>query len=893
MILLPDELSSGRVSMGVNSVLSPLLHSKRMIARLALGFLLLPAIVQAQDVRGTSLPEAKRLAHPPGVALVLSGGGLKGFAHIGVLDVLDSAHIPIDLIAGTSIGAVVGGLYAAGYTPKQLETFAESIDWADILGLTGESNRSERTLSQKDMDDALLSLRFTGLFNPVIPQAISNGERLTMLLNEMVLGAPAGVPHDFLRDLRVPFVAVTTDIVHGSRVLLSSGDLTEALRASATLPLRFSPLPVSTSPNDSAILMDGGLISNIPADVAKSFGATRIIVSNATAGLHPRDALNTPWDVADQVITLMMLRQNAKELKLANCTITPALGGLDENDFSNIPAIIEAGREAARKMLPELRQEIASVRSTAASDPPAPVHDTLLATLAQLRIIGSSGEYADGAIVRGRSWIGQPLLRSGSMSAIYQAVLQSYRSRGYSLVRIDSVVLHRTIDRADIYVDEGHIAHIAVRGETLADTDFVLRELSFAPGAVFRAEAGIHSLQNLTGTGLFDFALLQVSYDSLWPGTGYIQTNDTFSYPPLAPSLGPSVILTVHSESPTVLRLGALADNEFGAEFSTQLANENIGGSGMEYALTGSLGSLARSASLSFTAPRLLHGFGVLDATAYTGYRDINSYSLLTDEGHGRITSSIDDVVRESRDWGAQLRVGGQIERLGEITLALRSERQRWFSVRDSAGDNGQDDLRALHAELLIDSRDDADYPHLGTYLRGYAESGLTLLGAGTNYTKIFGELEQAIPLSKLHTLIPRLELGFADATLPRLEQFSLGGMESFYGLNEYELRGKQVADISLTYQIAIPHALFFPTFVSVRYDDGAVWPGPTQIKFSSLLHGIGAQVGLKTPLGLAQFGIGENFRFVKVAGTNPLETPSRVLAWNIPHFYFSIGARL
>ncbi len=872
-----------------------------MIARLALGFLLLPAMVLAQgmDMRSTSsqdslplLPEAKRLVHPPGVALVLSGGGLKGFAHIGVLDVLDSAHVPIDLITGTSIGAVVGGLYAAGYTPKQLEQFAESINWPDVLGLTGESNRSERTLSEKDMNHSLLSLRFTGFFDPVIPQAISNGERLTMLLNEMVLGAPAGVPRDFLRDLRVPFVAVTTDIVHGTRRLLTRGDLTEALRASATLPLRFSPLPINTgsTEGDSAILMDGGLISNIPADVAKEFGASRIIVSNATAGLHPRNELNTPWDVADQVITLMMLRENAKELRYSNCTITPELSGIDENDYSKIPEFIEAGREAARAMLPEIERDIAAVKDPT---PPAVPEDTLLPVLRAIRMIGTQHRYVDSAVLFDRSLLDQPLLRSQNMKAIEQRVLQDYRSQGFSLVRIDSVVLRTTIGRADLYVDEGHIGRIAVRGSENTDTDFALREVAFHPGDIFRATAGKQSLQNLTGTGLFDFAILQVAYDTLWPGTQYIRTADTFAYPEGAPSFGPSVILTVHSESPNVLRLGVLADNEFGAEFSAQLANENISGSGMEYVLTGSIGSQARSASLAFSAPRLLHGFGVLDARAYAGYRDINAYAVLTDVTQQSIRNTVTDVVRESRDWGIRLRLGGQIERLGALTVALRAEKQSWFSVRDSVGDSGSDQVRALRAQLLLDSRDDANYPHTGSYVRGYAETGLTLLGVGTNYTKLFGEVAQAIPLSPLHTLIPRFQVGFADAELPRLEQFDLGGMESFYGLNEYELRGKQMVEGSLTYQIAIPHALFFPTFVSVRYDVGAVWPEPAAIKFESLLDGIGAQVGVKTPLGLAQFGIGENFRFVKVPGTSPLREPSHVIAWNAPHFYFSIGSRL
>ena len=870
-----------------------------MIARLVLGFVLFHALcARGQDVRvsDTLLPEAKRLAHPPGVALVLSGGGIKGFTHIGVLEVLDSAHVPIGLIAGTSIGAVVGGLYAAGYSPKQLERFAESTNWGDVLGILGESNRSERSLGHKDMDHALLSLRFTGFFDPVIPQAISNGERLTMLLNEMVLNAPAGVPRDFLRDLRVPFVAVTTDIVHGTRQLLTKGDLTEALRASATLPLRFSPVPMEGSmSNDSAILMDGGLIANIPADVAREFGASRVIVSNATAGLHPREALNTPWDVADQVITLMMLRQNAKELKLSDCTITPNVTGLDENDYSNIPAMIEAGREAARAMLPKIESELASL-----SDPPAIANhpDTLLQVLQQLRVIGTKGEYVDSALLADRSLLGHPLIRSENMKTIEQRVLRDYRSRGYSLVRIDSVVLRARAGRADLYLDEGHIARIAVRGGENTDTDFVLRELAFNRGDIFHARAGERSLQNLTGTGLFDFAILQISYDSLWPGTRYITTTDTFvsskrSSAMRLPSLGPTVILTVHSESPTVLRLGALADNEFGAEFSAQLANENIAGSGMEYSLTGSIGSLARSASLIFDAPRLLHGFGVLDMSVYSGYRDINVYSIQTDAAHGRISNSVTDVVRESRNLGIQLRIGGQIERLGALTVALRGEHQQWSSVRDSAGNAGDVQLRALRAQLLIDSRDDADYPHTGTLVRGYAETGLHLFGKGTSYTKIFGEIEQAIPISALHTFVPRLRIGFGDAFLPRLEEFNLGGMESFYGLNEYELRGKQMVEGSFTYQIAIPHALYFPTFVAARYDVGAIWPEPAAIKFESLLHGFGAQVGVKTPLGLAQFGIGENFRFVQAPGSNPLNHPAKILALNSPHFYFSIGSKL
>ncbi len=857
-----------------------------MIFRLALASLLLcSALAYAQPASQALLPETKRLAHPPGVALVLSGGGIKGFAHIGVLDVLDSAHVPIDLIVGTSIGAVVGGLYAAGYTPKQLESFARSINWADVLELQDESNRADRVLSQKDMDHALLSLRFTGFFDPVIPQAISSGQRLTMLFNSMVLGAPAGVPNDFLRDLRVPFVAVTTDIVRGERRLLTSGDLTEALRASSTLPLRFNPVP-----EDSMILMDGGLLDNIPSDVARDFGASKVIVSNTTAPLLPREALTTPWVVGDQVISLTMQPGNRRGLLLSDCTITPELNGFSGTDFSNIPAAIEAGRQAARAMLPNIRAAIAGVPNPLA---PTTGKETLLPSLREIRVIGKKHKFVDSTILSDHAMLGQPLVRSENMLTVQQGLLEAYRSHGYPLARIDSVVLCTTVGRADLYVDEGHVARIVVRG---GDSDLVLHELPFHSGDVLRATTSERSLQDLTGTGLFDFVMLQISYDSEWPGTRYIRSEDTTTNPPLTTSFGPAVIVTVIAKSPNVVRLGVYADNEFGAEFSAQFANENIAGTGMEYSAVGSLGPLARAASLTFDAPRLFHSFGVLDASVYSGYRDINSYAITTEQSganESKVVSSVTDVVRESRDFGLHLRVGGQIERLGALTVELRAEHQRWFSTNDSSGDQGSIDLRAVRGELLVDSRDDADYPHVGTLLYGYAETGLTVLGVGTSYAKFFGELGQAIPISSLHTVIPHLQLGIGNGLIPRLEEFELGGMASFYGLNQYELRGQQMIEGSLTYQVAIPHALFFPTFVSARYDIGASWPQPTEIKFESLLHGVGAQVGVKTPLGLAQFGIGENFRLIQTQNSKPLSTPGEGIALNSPEFYFSVGSRL
>jgi len=858
-------------------------RSQSMLAR---AVIILCLIAAARPSAGQPLlPEASRLSHSPGIALVLSGGGAKGFSHIGVLEILDSAQVPIDLIVGTSIGSSIGGLYAAGYSPQQLERFAESVNWLDVLDLAGEARRNERSLRQKDVDNALLSLRFTGFFHPVIPQAISSGQRLTMLLNSMVMGAPGGIPQDFLRDMRVPFVAVTTDIVRGQRHLITSGDLTEALRSSATLPLRFSPLP-----EDSVILMDGGLIANIPVDVARSMGASRVLVSNATAHLKARESLNTPWDVADQVISLMMLRQNNEQLRNADLVIEPELERksdhlLDENDFANIPALVEAGRVAARAMLPAIKQQLLHAREQSVH----PAQDTLLPSLQHIQVIGTIPSARDTALEKQGSMFGLPLVLKQNERSFERQLLANYRNRGYSLARIDSVIIQRSSSTAIYYVEEGRIGRIIT--PEAEDRTIVMRELPFSEGEVFRAQDGEQALKNLTGTGMFDFAMVQVQPDSLWPGTRYVVRDDTPSVPTTrVPLFSPSVIVTTHSQPSNVIRLGVLANNDLGAEFSAELANENVSGTGGRLSLKGSIGPVTRFASLTIDAPNLFNNIGVLGAEIYSGYRDVNVYSTPTITLENRIRNSITDVVRESRDFGIRLQGGGQVERIGALLVQIRGEHQQWFSVRDSA-ESGSLDLRALRGQLMIDSRNDAAYPNRGTYLRAFAESGLKLLGGNTTYTKLYSEIEQAIPVSGLHTLIPRFRLGFGDAPLPRLELFDLGGMESFYGLNEYELRGKQMLEGSLTYQIAIPHALFFPTFVSARYDLGSVWPEPEAIKFESLQHGLGVQVGLKTPLGLARFGIGENFRFVEPSN-NKISAP-RLLALNKPRFYFSIGSRL
>lgn len=801
----------------------------------------------------------------PQVALILSGGGARGFAHIGVLDVLDSAGVKIDLIIGTSIGASIGGLYAAGYSPSELERFAVETNWQDILGLDDDARRTDRLINQKDQDEALLSLRFDGFLEPVLPKGLSNGQRWTMLLNSMVINAPYGVPSDFLRQMKVPFVAVATDIISGERKLMSSGDLTSAIRASATWPIMFNPIL-----SDSGILVDGGLISNVPVDVARLAGASLTVVSNTTSALKPRDEIRNPWDVADQAVTLMMLRQTKEDLSNADLVITP---DIRSNEFDSIAQIVEEGRRAARQMIDQLE-------SLTRKEQPTPVSsDTLLPQLLQLRVHGidiSDSLYSFRLLSSGR-----PVLRSNVQAALEDRVISLARKKGLTLAQIDSIVFITRSGRADVYVDPGIIRSIKIQGRPSVHPDVVLRELPLTEGESFNASGAERGIQNLIGTELFEFVGMEIARSTGIDSVRYI-TRDSHSN--ILPSSAPTwdIIITVQAKAANVLRLGVLADNEFGTQFWTEFANENLLGSATHFSLKGHLGPQSRRIAATFSAPRLFRTNATFTLQAFAGYKDIPEYRTTIDFDKGTIESDIERSVREAKDWGARVRSGGQVGRVAALTAEYRYEQQRSFTIADRVTLESFR-LGSLRADLIYDTRDDRAYPTSGTLLQASAEAASEFLGSEIGFTKLTGVAEQTFSLSPLHKLIPRISAGFGDLTLPRQEQFALGGIESFYGLNEYEMRGRQMLSTNLTYQIGIPHALFFPTFVSLRYDMGSTWLIPQAIKFEALVHGLGIQVGLKTPFGLARFGIGENFRFVR--------GEDRAVHFNRPRFYFSIGS--
>ena len=289
------------------------------------------------------------------VGLVLSGGGAKGYAHIGALRVIEEAGVRVDYIGGTSMGAIVGGLYAAGYSADQLEQLLRSID---ILSeLQDAVQRQDRTIYEKLYQEKyLLSISMDG-FGIQLPTALSDGQRVHDLFANWT--AEVGHIRDFSK-LPIPYLAVATDLETGDDFVIETGMLAEAMRASAALPGVLSPYEL-----DGHLLTDGGVSNNYPAEEVKAKGMDYILGISVEADPLKAGDITSVGDLIMQIAFFQANRRNVEQYEVTDMDIKPKLDGFTVLSFSDIDTLINAGYTAALEMKPQLDSLAARQRGTA------------------------------------------------------------------------------------------------------------------------------------------------------------------------------------------------------------------------------------------------------------------------------------------------------------------------------------------------------------------------------------------------------------------------------------------------------------------------------------------------------------------------------------------------
>lgn len=277
----------------------------------------------------------------PKIGLVLSGGGARGFAHIGVLKVLEENRVPIDYVGGASMGALVGALYAMGKTPDEIEQFVNGLNWDKYLqATTSFENLSFRRKEDRRNIPSPITLK--GKPNDLkLPSGLNTGHEIGLLFDDVTL--PYALVRNF-DNFPIPFRCVGTDMVTGQSVTLKDGSISHALRATMSIPGAFTPVELN-----GKILADGGLVNNIPTNVVKEMGADILLVVNIETQLATRESLDNLLGVLAQTINIASADNSRRSLQQADIIIAPNLENYSIGDFVESKKIIELGYSGAQQ----------------------------------------------------------------------------------------------------------------------------------------------------------------------------------------------------------------------------------------------------------------------------------------------------------------------------------------------------------------------------------------------------------------------------------------------------------------------------------------------------------------------------------------------------------------
>ena len=783
------------------------------------------------------------------VAIVLSGGGARGLAHLGVIKALEEHKIPIDLIVGSSIGSVIGGFYAAGYPAEELIKIFKKIDWQDMF--SDETHRTNLLWSQKSTPrQHFLELRFDkGI--PYIPPALSPGQNVFDIIYSRLLYANFQSANDF-DNLKIPFRAVATDLISGERVVLSNGDLAEAISGSMAVPLLFAPVEI-----DGMWLADGGIRDNLPVDVALENHADVTIAVDATSPLRSADQIKSPWQLADQVTTIMMQSPTKESQSKADILLSPELSKWGAGDFSQIDSLIEAGYQSAMEKIDSIRKLISIYQEnlwgeniylgevTTLKVPDvtsgevrkltqkiyqrqgkvlyaydlyadlAELYESGLVKHAEVMLQGTSAELELEYLIE-ENFVVEHILFESNRGAVdsltvnaakpgsgvpinfrnlFEEIdtrLNQYFARGLSLARVYEIVYDQKNQNLLVRIDEGIIEDFQFKGNIITKDGIISRELELSTGQVFEAEKAIESIQNIYSSGLFDRVTLNVVRE------------DSLNY----------IVIRVKEKKYFLMRLGLNASLERGSKAFLEIAEDNLFGREIKVSLLGLVGNLERKAEFKIFSVRLFNTLLTYRLSLY--YHD-------RWDKYFEDYIQLDDYVMIRR--GMQFVLGQQIARLGSISGGFRWDNVSVFPEKSyfPFGDNYK--IRSITVRSVVDKRDKLPFPDRGIFNRWFWETGnKSILGGSTSFTRFYIALEGYYPL--IRSLVYRIKArgGSGDLTVPFSEFFSLGGINDFPGLYERERLGRQV--LSLNNELRYRFRWDFPVelFMGGSFNIGSTW---------------------------------------------------------------------
>lgn len=795
----------------------------------------------------------------PKIGLALSGGGARGFAQIGVMKALEELGVQVDAVAGTSIGGVVGGLYACGYTPQELERIVMGIDWGELFH--DRPRRSTLFSTQKEGNEShFLSIRFKGL-KPDIPLAVTSGQKVSNLFTDLTAAANLRTGFDFDR-LPVPFRTLSVDLLSGDTVVFSSGDLAEALRATLGAPLAFVPLE-----RGERLLVDGGLLVPVPVGLAKKMGVELVIAVNTSAPLLKAEELQTPLDVIDQATTILTLERKKKELAAADLVIEPELAAFRSMDFSGAARLFESGYQAAMAKKEEILklaqrskpgnvdrisvngvnapEELKAAFPLASTDPVLVSAwtgrlDSLLATgeFAHLSAeydpakklltvktveppVVKEVTFSGNTVFSGSELVRVAALPAGGrlnyrrLSDACRKLEEKYRVRGFNLMESPRPSWDEASGRLTFNIQEAKIERVDLEGNRRTKNWVVMQSFPLRGGMLFSSEKVSQGVTDVYATGLFErvSALLE-------PGRG-----------------GPVLKLVLKEKNYEQVRLGAHYQTDWESEGFVDFLDANLFGTGTEVKTHLQFGVRRQLYEAAFKTDRIFRTYltsrlgGFLYRERWRSYLDFENF-----------------LSYRERRWGGFWSLGQQIFRLGTVSAELRAEN----FVYGNDNYNGQlYKLRSLSLRSVVDTRDRNPFPNRGAYNLVWLSSASEVLGGNLNYRKAYAFFSHFLPIGKSLVFEPQISSGLTSGTLPEPELFRLGGKDFFAGSPKRGFLARQF----LVLGVGLRAKLWGWVYPSVRWDLEKRWTKAEEFDLRKFSYGLLGELKVATPIGPAGVG--------------------------------------
>ncbi len=823
----------------------------------------------------------------PTVGVVLSGGGSRGLAHIGTLRALEEAGLRPSFIAGVSAGAVIGGLYAAGYTPDELEELVSTIDWRDLF--TDSPERTNLFIPQKEERATyLLQVRFEE-GRPVLPTSYMTGQRIGALFSDHTFKGDYQAAGD-LDALVIPFRAVSTDLLSGTRVVIGEGTLADALMASTAVPVL-----LSAKRRGEQLLVDGGLVDALPVGVVEELGADIIVASDVSAALRDSTHLGSPVEVLDQVMSIMMRGPNALSLARADLVVAPALGNHFSSDFSGLDTLVAAGYRAARAAIarwegnhesrhlirlagvhpehgPALRVTAAEVEGGSGSqreraltlierelvgrsvDPAG-----LEATAARLMQDGSLEDVVVRAFQAPRPAMGRetPIILSVSLTT--NPPITEIRFEGANLYdhpelrRALSSTIGEPVDRLLVATDVRTLEQYHLdRGFPLA----LVREVRFNPltgvltfvldeGRIdeIRIEGLIQTHEDLIRRDLPITIGEPFGRHSIRQMIDDIYSTGLFERVSIRPERtgrdGLTIVVEVEERPRHVARIGLHYLEEQKTEGFLEYLNENLLGRGGRMSVRALTGSRRDEIGMRSRIDRVFRTYLTWQLEAGYGQEQIHAYQ----------GEELTGTYQTERYYIAAA-TGHQVRRLGLLSVGFRAENLETSGISGIISRDATHQFRELELKSVIDTQDRTPFPTRGVrHEFSYVTAADVHRLDPVTHVRLLLSME-SFHTRQRHTFHPKFLFGTADATMPFARWYRLGGLDTFYGYARDQLRGRQILLLSGEYRYLIPWGPVAPLHLSMRIDWGGGWEEADNAAFTDMISGFGVKASLDSPLG-------------------------------------------